>query len=359
MLAVDDGTAAFALLAWYDRQRRDLPWRRRCDPYSIWLSEVMLQQTRVETVVPFYERFLRRFPDVETLAAASEDEVLAAWSGLGYYRRARFLHAAARRIADAGEMPESAAQWRLLPGIGEYTAAAIASIAGGEAIPVLDGNVERVISRLSASTEDPKRAAPRRALAATAAKLLDAARPGDSNQALMELGARVCLPRQPGCGVCPLRECCAGFAAGNPEKFPRPRARPAVETVQRGVFVARAAQRYFLVRRSEAARQLAGFWELPWLEGRQEPRPAAAALAARYGGSWSVGELVARVRHSITTRRFDIGVYPAVRQPEELEEVAEPSQTGSECGWFRRDEISMLATSSLVRKVLRAHSRAG
>jgi A/G-specific adenine glycosylase len=352
MLAVDDGTATAALLTWYDRKRRDLPWRRRDDAYSIWLSEVMLQQTRVDTVVPYYERFLERFPDVEALAAASEEEVLAAWSGLGYYRRARYLHAAARQISARGEMPASAAQWRLLPGIGEYTAAAIASIAGGEVIPVLDGNVERVISRLCASAADPKKAASRRALAATAASLLEAARPGDSNQALMELGASVCSPRQPACDRCPLQPCCAAFAAGSPERFPRPRQRPATEKVRRGVFVARDATRYLLVRRPDEARLMAGFWELPWLDGMEAPG-RAAALAAKYGGAWEIDGPVARVRHSITYRRFEIAVYSARRQPEEVAETSEPTPSR---GWFQRDEIDELATSSLVRKVLRAYS---
>ncbi len=359
MLAVDDGaaaTAATALLNWYDRQRRDLPWRRRADAYSIWLSEVMLQQTRVETVVPYYERFLERFPDVETLASSSEEEVLAAWSGLGYYRRVRHLLAAARRISAGGEMPVSAEQWRLLPGIGEYTAAAIASIAGGEVIPVLDGNVERVISRLSASVDDPKKAAPRRALAAVAARLLDPARPGDSNQALMELGAGVCTPREPGCGSCPLQEYCAGYAAGDPGGFPPPRERPASERVERGVFVARAGERYRRGGRAVEARLLAGFWELPWRDGRLAQGPAVA-LAAKYGGAWEVDGPLARVRHSITRRRFDIAVYSARLQPGGVAEAGESPDLAP--GWFSLDEISELATSSLVGKVLRAYSRAG
>lgn len=185
------------LLAWYDRIRRDLPWRRTRDPWAIWVSEVMLQQTRVETAIPYFERFLIRFPDPAALAAAPIEEVLAQWSGLGYYRRARQLHGAAREVVERGGLPRSSAELERLPGIGPYTAAAIASIAFGEPVPVLDGNVVRVAARLSAEPEDPSRAAARGRLLAVAATLLEISRPGDSNQALMELGATVCLPKSP------------------------------------------------------------------------------------------------------------------------------------------------------------------
>ncbi|MDH3522266.1 MAG: NUDIX domain-containing protein [Acidobacteriota bacterium] len=357
MLAGDADAAARAsqaLLVWYERWRRDLPWRRRGDAYATWVAEVMLQQTRVEAVLPYYERFLERFPDVETLAAAAPEEVLAAWSGLGYYRRARHLHAAARQVAAAGAWPASAAQWRQLPGIGEYTAAAIASIAGGEVVAVLDGNVERVGSRLAASTADPKKAAARRDLAAVARALLDPARPGDSNQALMELGATVCRPRAPRCADCPLQAWCGGFAAGAPESFPRRPREPAATRVRRRVFVVKVRRRYLLARRGLASRQLAGFWELPWLD---DPDAGAgglsgemgAALAAKYGGVWEIGEASGRVRHAITRRRFEIEIYAAAWRPEGVAETpaAEPT-----LGWFRREEIAALATSSLVRKVL-------
>src|SRR5580700_687072 len=171
------------LLSWYGKHRRDLPWRRTQDPYRIWVSEVMLQQTRVEAVLPYYDRFLGRFPSVDALALAPLDEVLALWSGLGYYRRARQLHAAARRIVDAGEFPRTIERLLELPGVGAYTAAAVASIAFGAAVPVLDGNVERVMARQLALAQDPKRAASRARLLDAAAALLDPARPGDSNQA--------------------------------------------------------------------------------------------------------------------------------------------------------------------------------
>jgi A/G-specific adenine glycosylase len=339
--------AAGELLAWYDTTRRELPWRRRRDPYAIWLSEIMLQQTRVDSVVERYEAFLRRFPDVASLAAASEEEVLGAWSGLGYYRRARTLHRAARQLVGS-EWPRTAATWRRLPGVGEYTAAAIASIAFGEVVAVLDGNVERVVSRLLAATEDPKRAAPRRRLRAAATALLDAARPGDSNQALMELGATVCKPQAPRCEACPLAARCAGLAAGAPRAYPSPRRRPAGERVARRVFVARRGERVLLFRRPEDARQLAGFWELPWLDGAAggEAEPGVE-LGRKYGGEWRVTEGLGRVDHSITRRRFTIQVFAARRL---AGGVAEPSSGDGR--WCDEATLATLAVSSLVRKVM-------
>src|SRR4051794_9600327 len=179
------------------------------DPYGIWLSEVMLQQTRVEVVLPYYARFLERFPTVRHLAATPLEDVLALWSGLGYYRRARQLHAAAQRVAAAGgDFPQTLEGLRALPGIGDYTAAAVASIAFGVAAPVLDGNVERVLSRWLAVSENPKESQARRRLLAAAESLLDPRRPGDSNQALMELGATLCTPRKPKCLFCPIAGGC-------------------------------------------------------------------------------------------------------------------------------------------------------
>jgi A/G-specific adenine glycosylase len=335
--------AATALLAWYDAARRQLPWRRRSDPYGVWLSEVMLQQTRVDTVVERYEAFLERFPDVESLAAAEEEAVLAAWSGLGYYRRARHLHRAAREVAASGEWPRTADAWKRLPGVGDYTAAAIASIAFGETVTVLDGNAERVASRRLASREDPKRAAPRRRLRAAAASLRDPRPPGDSNQAVMELGATLCRPPAPRCEACPVARWCAGLASGTPARYPAPRRRPASLRVRRRVFVVRRRQRVLLFRRSQAASQLAGFWELPWVDGDGE---GESGLGRKYGGEWRVTAELGRVTHSITRRRFAVEILGA-----ELlaAEVAEPEQ---EQRWCDPATLATLATSSLVRKVL-------
>ena len=338
------------LLAWYDRHRRDLPWRRSADPYRVWVSEVMLQQTRVETVLPYYERFLARFPDVAALAAAPVEEVLALWSGLGYYRRARQLHEAARRMARDG-FPETAEGWRELPGVGEYTAAAVASIAFGEAAAVLDGNVERLAARLVALEEDPKRAAGRRRLRETAGALLDPERPGDSNQALMELGARVCTPRRPKCLLCPLAGGCAARRLGAPERFPRARERRAPRRLERVVAVVEEDGRRLLFRRGDDEELLAGFWELPWTGEEDGDGDPAAALGRRYGGRWRLGEGLGTVRHGITHRAFALAVVRA--QVETVGAVAE----GREAGWFAEEEIAALPTSSMVAKVLKLPRR--
>jgi A/G-specific adenine glycosylase len=341
------------LLAWFDRHRRDLPWRRTRDPYRVWLSEVMLQQTRVETVLPYYERFLARFPTVEDLAAAALDDVLACWSGLGYYRRGRQLHAAARRVAELGGFPTTAAGWRELPGVGAYTAAAVASIAFGEAVPVMDGNVERVVSRLLAAREDPHGVAARRRLLAAAGELLDPARPGDVNQALMELGATLCTPRRPRCLLCPLRPACLAAAGGDPERYPTARPRRERERLRLVTAVVEEARRcgadraVLLVRRPEASSLLAGTWEVPWVEAAGR-RSAAAGLAARYGGVWRLGPRLARVRHSITHRDLEVAVHRA-----ELAGGGEVAE-GIEAGWFDGDGRAALPLSSLVGKVLGA-----
>lgn len=333
-------------MAWYDRHRRELPWRRDQDPYRVWLSEVMLQQTRVDVVIPYYERFLERFPSVKELAAAPVDDVLALWSGLGYYRRARQLHAAACRIAEEG-FPADAAGWQGLPGVGAYTAAAVASITSGEVVPVLDGNVERVLSRWLALEGDPKRVAQRRVLEEAAAGMLDVSRPGDSNQALMELGATICTPTAPDCGACPLEEGCAAREAGRQEEYPPPRVRRRPVKMRRVVAVVERESRRLLFRRSEGEELLAGTWELPWAaaDGGAEGDGVAEELSKRYGGRWRLGERVATVRHSITHRALEV----EVRRGELLggSDLGE----GVEAGWWAQRELGGLALSSLVRKV--------
>src|SRR5580700_932140 len=198
------------LLAWYGKHKRDLPWRRTEDPYRIWISEIMLQQTRVAAVIPYYERFLALFPDVSALASAPEQDLLAAWAGLGYYSRARNLQKAARAIVELAQFPTDYAALRDLPGVGDYTAAAVASIAFGMPHAALDGNVLRVLSRVAAERGDIKSQVVRRRLGALADTLLDRRRPGEFNQAMMELGATVCLPKQPMCVRCPIQLHCQG-----------------------------------------------------------------------------------------------------------------------------------------------------
>lgn len=353
----EEGLETTRLLSWYERRRRDLPWRRTRDPYRIWVSEVMLQQTRVATALPYYERFLERFPDVHELAAAETDEILASWSGLGYYRRARQMHAAARQVAeDGGDFPTDSSGLRELPGIGPYTAAAIASICFDEPIAVLDGNVERVIARRQALAENPKRAATRRKLRAAAAELLDPERPGDSNQALMELGATVCTPRTPDCAACPVSDGCRG--RDDPRAYPAPKTKRATVEVHRVVAVAESEEGLLLYRRADDEKLMAGLWELPTVEldeGETATIPSIASVAARlgerYGGLWSLGAEIGRARHGITHRSITLRIHRA-----EVEAGGVLAE-GPEAARVRRDELSEYATSSMVEKVLRQLSQ--
>ena len=330
------------------------------DPYAVWISEIMLQQTRVETAIPYYLRFLARFPDVASLADAEEAEVLALWSGLGYYRRCRGLLAAARAIVAAGgKLPASARELERLPGIGPYTAAAIASIAFAERVPVLDGNVERVLCRFAARSAGQKSRQGRSALLELAARLLDPLRPGDSNQALMELGATVCTPRAPDCPACPLGDDCKARALGAAESFPARAKRLAVKRVLQLVAYVERDRQLLLFRRSGAAGQLAGLWEFPLVERGAETAPEAL-LASRYSGSWVLGAPIARLRHAITTSTFDIEVRRAFfRAADDLVCEATEGADGSdhaEAGWWNIAAVGELALTGVARKVL---SRAG
>jgi len=337
-----------ALLDWYDRHRRDLPWRRSRDPWAVWLSEVLLQQTRVETAVPFFERLIARFPTPAALAAAPVEELLTLWSGLGYYRRARQLHAAAGRVVADGGMPRTAAGLAALPGIGPYTAAAVASIAFDEVVAVLDGNVERVAARLSAEPEEAERPAVRRRLLAIATAFIDPARPGDSNQALMELGATVCLPRAPRCAACPLAGGCAAREAGTAERLPRRRRRPASQALRQVAALVRSpGGRLLLVRRAEGEAVMPGLWELPTVEA-EGLAAAEAALAARFGGRWRLGEPLVRARHTITFRRLDVAAHGAEWEPAGVAE-----QTAA-AAWIEPGEGAARALTGVTRKLLAA-----
>ncbi len=341
---------ATELLQWYDRRRRDLPWRRSRDSYRIWVSEIMLQQTQVATVLPYYEKFLDRFPTVSELAAAEIEEVLALWSGLGYYRRARQLHAAAVQVAALrAELPGSAEELRRLPGIGPYTAAAIASIAFGEHVAVLDGNVERVLCRFLALAGDPKRSTLRRQLVETATGLLLRGRPGDSNQALMELGATLCRPQQADCGRCPLAGGCRARVNDQVKLYPSPRRRRRTERLELAMVVIEKAGRVLLFRRPSDAELLAGMWELPTVAMGAQPRQLEAELETRYGGQWRLdGKATAQIRHHITHRAIIGWIHGG-----ELtagESVAE----GPEAAWVEPLGGDQYPVSSMVDKVLRS-----
>jgi len=348
-----------ALLAWFDRCRRDLPWRRTRDPYEILVAEIMLQQTRSEVVATRYRGFLERFPDVDALAAAPVESVEAAWSGLGYYRRARNLHRAARILAERSTLPASAAEWAELPGIGAYTSALLASRCCGESSPVLDGNVERVLSRFLAATQAPRRAAARRNLLATAARLLDPGRPGDSNQALMEVGSLVCRRGRPDCGACPLAPGCRAFHSPrlDPRAFPVAAPRRAREVRHCFTAVVRQGEDLLLHRRPGDADWLAGRWHLPTVElaSGDESIRAAEALGREFGGCWECDEPAALVRHAVTYRDFlvraAIARWRPERRPEESTGDRVPAE-GSALAWFGREEIEGLPTSSLLRKTL-------
>jgi A/G-specific adenine glycosylase len=301
------------LLRWYDAAKRDLPWRRTRNPYAIWLSEIMLQQTRVAAVIPYYEKFLERFPTVQHLARASENDVLAAWSGLGYYSRARNLQHAAREIAKRGEFPRDHESIRALPGVGEYTAAAVASIAFGLPHAVIDGNVRRVVARLMNNDAVDVRTATNR--------LLDLRNPGKSNQALMELGALICLPREPRCGACPLAPCCEANRQGTQTEVPAKRAKPATVRLERTLLLIRRRGKTLLV----PGERVRGFWELP--------EPFAAAR---------LGETLGEFRHSILNRRYIFLVREAraYRMP-----------AGGK--WFSSRELDEIPLSTAAKKALR------
>lgn len=300
-----------SLLNWYDQNGRDLPWRLRAgrpDPYRVWLSEIMLQQTTVAAVGPFFHRFLELWPTAKALAAAPREDVLGAWAGLGYYSRARNLHAAAQRLAEA--IPQTEAAWRDLPGVGPYTAAAIAAIAFDEPTNVVDGNVERVMARLYA-VEAPLPEA-KKELRERAGALVTEARPGDWAQALMDLGATVCTPKSPKCGACPWRTECAAFASGAPETYPRRAAKAERPKRYGAVFRAERKNAIWLVRRPDKG-LLGGMEALPTTEWRDKKWTRAAALKhAPVDAAWTkAGE----VRHVFTHFELTLDVYVANAVP--------------------------------------------
>jgi A/G-specific adenine glycosylase len=303
------------LLSWYYHSRRDLPWREDRNPYHIWLSEIMLQQTRVGAVLEHYRRFLRRFPTVQKLAASRESSVLAAWSGLGYYRRARMMHAAAKVIVkqQAGRFPASAERLSALPGIGRYTAAAIASIAFGEPTAVVDGNVKRVLRRLAADNLSGE------LLWQTAQELLTQRRPGDFNQAMMEIGATICLPRQPRCSVCPVYEMCG--TRGNLPK-PKTLGRQNKQMIHYALDCHNGS--VFLVRRPKDASLMPGMWEFPEIRGANGVSP------------WLT------LRHSITVTDYQVAVSQV------------PASGQSDGKWISNGRLAHLPLTGLARKILRA-----
>ena len=305
-----------ALLRWYDAHRRDLPWRRDANPYRVWVSEIMLQQTRVAAVLEHFARWVQRFPTVQSLAKAREQSVLALWSGLGYYHRARRLHQAAKVIVRErkGEFPSTVEGWRELPGIGRYTAAAIASIAYGEPVAVVDGNVDRVLNRVFGQAGNREGNWDR------AEALLDRSRPGDFNQAMMELGATICTPRAPQCLICPVNQWCQSRGA----QVAKPQ--PARKRRQLHYALASDAGSVLLVQRPCDAKRMAGMWELPEMTVCHD-------------------EPIATLRHSITDTDYEVAIHSA---PEAVIQSVKGSAR-----WFSRMQWEKLALTGLARKVLR------
>lgn len=296
------------LLCWYEKNKRDLPWRRDRDPYKIWVSEVMLQQTRVDTVIPYYERFLKRFPTPGDLASASEEEVIKAWEGLGYYSRARNLHAAVREVVSSygGKVPEDREAMSRLKGVGPYTAGAVLSIAYNRRVPAVDGNVMRVFSRLFTIEEDITRTAVRRRMEALATELIPEDRPGDFNQALMELGALVCVPSSPSCDRCPLVRECQAHEQGRAKDFPvkRKGKAPVPVCVVFGWIVDDEGRVLFERRPKKGL--LAGLWGLPTAEMERDdpPREKLKRYCAEKGFPIEPGSVLGHVEHVFSHRRW-------------------------------------------------------
>jgi A/G-specific adenine glycosylase len=305
------------LSRWYEQNRRDLPWRRTRDPYAIWISEVMLQQTRAAAAIPYFERFLARFPDVQTLARASETEALSLWGGLGYYSRARNLHRAAREVAAQSGFPRDYQSLRALPGVGDYTAAAVASIAFQLPYAAVDANVRRLIARLTGDAEVDERR--------LAAQLLDRRDPGLWNQAMMELGALVCLPRKPRCDTCPLAGHCQARAGGTQAEIPPRRSKPAAIRLKRTLLIVRRRGKVLVTPSS----LVAGFWDLP--------EPFAEARMGR-----RIGPCIGTFRHSILHRQyhFEVREGSVGRIPRAMR-------------WRAANELDGIPLSTIAKKALR------
>jgi A/G-specific adenine glycosylase len=337
------------LLAWYRRHRRDLPWRRTRDPYAVWVSEVMLQQTQVATVLPYFERWMQRFPSVCALAAASDHDVLREWEGLGYYSRARRLLAGARAVMEshAGRLPDDVDQLRALPGIGPYSAGAIASIGFGRREPVVDGNVVRVLCRLFGLRGDPARAPLKGELWRIARALVPEDAAGDHNQALMELGATLCAPRSPSCDACPVASECAARARGWAAELPElaKRAKPELVHAVAGVVAERG--RVLLVKLPEAAPRWAGLWQFPTLEvaaGDGVESALRRALREQAGLAIEAGALLTVVRHTVTRFRITLDAFSCRK-------LGNPAPAHLAVVWKRPGELADLPMASPQRRI--------
>lgn len=327
------------ILSWYDQGHRDLPWRRTQDPYRIWISEIMLQQTRAETVVSYYERFLARYPTVQDLASAPEEELLKAWEGLGYYSRARSLQKAAKEIVAryGGQLPADLEKLRALPGIGDYTAGAIASIAFGIPDAAVDGNVERVLCRWDAIKDEVGTPAVRRQIAARAQALVPPDRPGAFANAMMEMGATMCTPKNPKCLLCPVREGCMGFAQGIAQELPHKAKKKAQRVENRAVLLVFCDNRVLIVKRQE--KLLGGLFVFPDVLEESDPARLCQALEA-LGIRAAYDEKLGHARHVFTHLIWEMDVHAVVA--DEMTQVP-----GGQ--WVSRQELAALPLPTAVK----------
>lgn len=329
-----------------------MPWRADRDPYRIWVSEVMLQQTTVAAVIPYFHRFLAAFPTIRDLAAADEQDVLKLWEGLGYYRRARHLHAAAKRIVDAwaGQLLDDPAAWQSLPGVGRYILGAVLSQAFDRRLPIVEANSLRVLTRLFGYRNDPRTSAAQKWLWAAADSLLPARRPGDFNQALMELGALVCTPASPKCGRCPIARHCEARRQNEQHAIPLKKAPPEIEAVREAAIAFRDRGRVLLGRRPADARRWQNLWEVPHGEliaGETEAQAAVRIGQELTGLRAILGDEIAVVRHGVTRFAIRMTCYEARRRPGLLK-----SKFYSELRWVARADLAQYPVSSPQRKLL-------
>jgi A/G-specific adenine glycosylase len=335
-------TSGEAILNWYNANKRDLPWRQDRDPYRIWVSEIMLQQTQVDTVLGYYERFLQRFPDIPSLAAASESDVLAQWQGMGYYGRARNLHKGAKQVVEkrGGRFPDSLEAVRALPGIGEYTAGAIMSIAYDMPCPAVDGNVNRVIARLDGIGEDTAAPRAKKQITARVAGMMPKGHAGDFTQAMMELGALVCTPKSPDCGACPASGDCFAFKQGKTEEYPISKKKEP-PTPERYRALTAISQGAVLMEHRKHETLLGGMWGLPLIAAGSTETDASEKLGFEPGKGRSAGN----VRHVFSHRIWEMDV--------QLFEISGIAAAGADMAWVKYEDLRSLPIPAAFRKALK------
>jgi A/G-specific adenine glycosylase len=338
-----------ALLNWFQAHARRLPWRKTQDPYAIWISEVMLQQTQIATVIPYYQRFLQAFPNFERLAAAPFEKIAEQWSGLGYYRRARHLHLAAQRIVREfkGKFPSDYQKARTLPGVGHYTASAVLSIVYNQPLPVLDGNVARVMARLHAWKGHLQQSIFRRRAERKLQALISRNNPGAFNQAMMELGQTVCLPRNPDCGICPLRPWCRAYRSKNPERYPMPRPRRPTESAHLATAIIQKDRKLAFIRGLDEG-LMSDLWNFPAAFGkskRQALKRLQEKLAKATGEVPHLEKALGALRHNITFRSIQVTLHRA--------ELRDDSPRRG-IRWFSIADVDRAPVSQLARKIAKA-----